>query len=355
MREHGDPKAHRAKLARKADDEARRGSLGDLCKGYVEHLRVLGKTSARSVECSLELHVKEAAPKLWKTAAAAVTSEDVADILAAIVKAKHGRQYNKMRSYLFAAYRWGASSALEPRHKAAEGKRFALATNPVSLVPRVGEWDRAGDRALTDDELAHYLRAVDALDDVQGAALRFLLILGCQRIVQVLRAPWAAYDFENRTLLLRDPKGRGAARDHLLPLSASALEIIAPYQSLNRGAPGPFSSDGTRTVDASTLSRRVAEISTTLHTEHEIPRFALRDLRRTAETTMARLGVSKDVRAHLLSHGRASGVQAKHYDRYGYLPEKIAALATWETHLRGLREDRPKRGAKIVAIGSRRA
>jgi hypothetical protein len=41
--------------------------------------------------------------------------------------------------------------------------------------------------------------------------------------------------------------------------------------------------------------------------------FQLRDIRRTAETMLAGLGVSKDVRAHLLSHG-LGGMQNQHYD-----------------------------------------
>ena len=58
----------------------------------------------------------------------------------------------------------------------------------------------------------------------------------------------------------------------------------------------------------------------------------LRDIRRTSETMMAGMGVSKDVRAQLLSHG-LSGVQAAHYDRYEYITEKRNALEAWESHL----------------------
>lgn len=63
--------------------------------------------------------------------------------------------------------------------------------------------------------------------------------------------------------------------------------------------------------------------------------FQLRDVRRTCETMLAELGVSRDVRAQLLSHG-ISGVQAQHYDRYAYMTEKSAALASWEGHLKSI-------------------
>ncbi len=69
----------------------------------------------------------------------------------------------------------------------------------------------------------------------------------------------------------------------------------------------------------------------------EGPSFLFRDIRRTAETEMAGLGFSVDLRGQLLSHG-LGGVQAVHYDRHSYLPEKKAALEKWERHLEGQEE-----------------
>lgn len=40
---------------------------------------------------------------------------------------------------------------------------------------------------------------------------------------------------------------------------------------------------------------------------------------------MAALGVSKDIRAQVQSHG-LGGIQARHYDRHEYMFEKRAAL-----------------------------
>ena len=60
--------------------------------------------------------------------------------------------------------------------------------------------------------------------------------------------------------------------------------------------------------------------------------FNLRDIRRTCETMLAGVGISRDTRAQLLSHG-LSGVQAAHYDRHTYTDEKRAALIAWEQRL----------------------
>ena len=81
-------------------------------------------------------------------------------------------------------------------------------------------------------------------------------------------------------------------------------------------------------IDTGTPGKRVKEISEAMGGES----FDLRDIRRTAETHLAKIGVIQDIRAQLLSHG-ISGVQARHYDRHGYEKEKRAALERWEDYL----------------------
>src|SRR5690606_33388725 len=170
-------------------------------------------------------------------------------------------------------------------------------------------------------------KELERLPVVQRATLRFNLALCCQRTRQLLRADWPAFNFAEKTLLLKDAKGRGGSRDHLLPLTAFALDQLKALRELNGLAEcgSPFTSDGMRRLVLDTLSHAVAGISDKLEKEHEVPPLQLRDLRRTAETALQRLGVDKEVRAHLLSHGRTTGVQGKHYERYNFLPEKRAA------------------------------
>ena len=79
-----------------------------------------------------------------------------------------------------------------------------------------------------------------------------------------------------------------------------------------------------------TVAGLVEEIEKAMLAADELERgpFSMRDLRRTAETHMAALGVSSDVRAQIQSHG-LGGIQARHYDRHDYMPEKRAALKQW--------------------------
>ena len=60
--------------------------------------------------------------------------------------------------------------------------------------------------------------------------------------------------------------------------------------------------------------------------------FRLGDIRRTAETMLASLGFSLDLRGQLLSHG-LGGVQNRHYDKHDYMPEKLKMLKAWEAHI----------------------
>ena len=144
------------------------------------------------------------------------------------------------------------------------------------------------------------------------------------------------------TVTLHDMKGRTAVkRPHVVPMTKLALVQIAAMREDRDESPGPFSLDGKRTIAIETLSKAVRAISNELRLEdleknrEQMPPLRMGDLRRTCETLLAQHGVTKDVRAQLLSHG-LTGVQEKHYDRNLYLTEKRQALQRWERVLKGL-------------------
>ena len=349
QRETGDVKQHRAEEKRRQDVERRRGSLEQLLAAYVEHLRAEARNdSASDAETIFRKHVVRPFPSIAGKKANEVTGDDIRAILAKMIKAGITRQVNKARAYLGAAFSFGSEADHDPRTVARDGVLFAIKANPVSLVPVIREFERTLERALSDDELLEFWKGLDKLPKIQAATLRFNLALACQRPTQLLRADWPDFDFVMNTLLLRDTKGRGGSRDHLLPLPAFALEQLKPLRQINKEAAGPFSSDGKRRLSVDTLTRAVSDISAKLE-KRKIPAFQQRDLRRTAETMLQKMGIDREVRAHLLSHGRSVGVQGKHYERYDFLKEKRAALEKWEDHLRRVID--PNWKAAVVAIG----
>lgn len=216
---------------------------------------------------------------------------------------------------------------------------------------RVQEFERVSERALSANELAAYWRHLDQVSNATVRTfLRVALLLGGQRIAQLARLRDTDINLESRIITLQDSKGRdGKPRDHLLPLTERVQQILADAPQVGSAEGWIFTTAGRASLRPETVSTAVAEYSAWLEKNASIKPFSARDLRRTCETRLAELGVSKQVRAQLLSHG-ISGVQAKHYDCYEYLPEKREALTRWEAYLQGLLD--PER--KIVHLATRK-
>jgi integrase len=333
VREGIDPKAKEREDAEEAhravEQEARRGSLGQLLGAYVAALRAQGKVSAGSIEMLFNRAVVKPFPGLVARKAADIAPEDIQQILARLVKKGITRDMNVCRSYLRAAFQFGSEQDFDPATLARDGVAFQLKTNPVILIPRKAEFDRVRDRVVTDEELRDLWWALEERSPPARNAIRLALVLGGQRMTQLLRARWQDLDEAAGTLVLRDPKGRGPVRDHLLPVSEWAGELLAEQRAIGSGTGHVFEASRGRVPGLNTVSALVGQLAAGKG-------FQLRDLRRTAETRLARLRVDKETRAQLLSHGRTTGVQNKHYDRWHYLDEKRAALSVWEHHLRAV-------------------
>lgn len=81
--------------------------------------------------------------------------------------------------------------------------------------------------------------------------------------------------------------------------------------------------------------------------------WRLHDLRRTAATGMAELGIAPHIVEAVLNHvSGARGGVAGIYNRAAYADEKRAALERWANHVEGLVTDR---GAKVADIKTERA
>lgn len=362
----GDVKDHLQAIERADEIERRKGSFGQLLDAYTESLEQASKQSTAQVRGIFKRHVTKPFPRLVKMKANEIEPGDIQEILAKMINAGIKRQVNVTRSYLRAAFTFGGKADHDPRRTAKVGVLFGLKINPVIPVPRIEEYENVGERVLDEGELRAYWKALDALPLVQRATLRFNLALACQRPSQLLRAGTDAFDFEANTLLIRDSKGRGDTRDHLLPLTRFALEQIKPLRQINADAPTLFTVDSKRkakdkteaepkqrTMALETLSHAVSEVSAKLTKEKKIPTFQMRDLRRTCETMMQGLKIDREIRAHLLSHGRTGGVQGKHYERHDYIDEKRNALNKWARHIERILD--PDQKAKVVQIRGKAA
>ncbi len=344
-----------AAAAAKAEAERQaRYTLRALCEAYVSHLERAGKTkSATETRSAFKCHVLPHG-EIADTPARDVTPHQIAALVRKVREAGKERAAGILRSYLLAAFN-AAKRAPFDSALPADLISFSIEHNPVDAIPAIPV--KRGDRTLSAGELrayvGHLLRVGDADafgPELADSALLLALYAGGQRIAQLLRAKVGDFDPDTATLRLWDGKGkRTTAREHLLPLgpnaAALAHELVERAQRIERAranasgrAPDPagrwlFSTHGRIPMTETTPGKRAAEISASMGGEP----FDLRDIRRTVETMLAGLGISKDTRAQLLSHG-ISGVQAAHYDRHTYTDEKRAALVAWEARLDAIRQ-----------------
>jgi integrase len=316
--------------ATRLDAEARkRYTLCSLCESYASHLEAKGKVgSARDCRSVFRCHVAKARQDLSETPARDVTADDIAALVRAVQEQGKTRTAGILRSYLLAAFN-AASRARYDSTLPAVLIGFGVTTNPAAVIPSIPV--RAGTRTLSAAELRVYLS--ELTDTLTDQSLLLEILSGGQRINQLLRAKVCDWTPETATLRLWDGKGkRSTPREHLLPLAPRAAALVSSLVERARAlAPEStmlFSTYGLAQMDATTTGKRLKAISTAMGGEA----FTLRDIRRTCETMLAGMGISKDTRAQLLSHG-ISGVQAVHYDRHEYMNEKRAALDAWEQRI----------------------
>jgi integrase len=214
-------------------------------------------------------------------------------------------------------------SALRKLFNWAEG-RYGLSGNPCHRVEMPGT-ETSRDRILTDDELAAVWRAATEMGGHFGSVVQLLVLTG-QRRNEVAGMEWRELDLDAK--LWKLPRGRVKNDNgHDVPLSERALAIIESTPRIS-GRNLLFTTTGKTPVSA--FSKAKAKIDKASGVED----WTLHDLRRTAASGMARLGVSLPVIEKILNHSSGSfrGVVGV-YQRHSYADEKRAALDLWGAHV----------------------
>ena len=348
-----------AEAAKAEADRQARYTLRALCDAYLSALERAGKgKSAAGARSLFKCHIDQ---DTANKSARAVTAHEVAALVRRVREAGKERAAGVLRSYLSAAFN-AAKRAPFDSALPADLIPFGIEHNPVDAIPAIAV--QRGDRTLSSAELRAYIGHLLSIGHETGpelsdTALLLALYAGGQRMAQLLRAKVGDFDQDTATLRLWDGKGkRTQPREHLLPLAPHAAGMVAALVERAKARETDrakhaglwlFSTHGRVAMNPETVSNRAAEVCAGIGGEP----FNLRDIRRTVETMLAGLGISKDTRAQLLSHG-ISGVQAAHYDRHAYTDEKRAALVAWEARLDALRQAE-RTPSNVVRLGQRAA
>jgi integrase len=304
-----------ARVAAKEEKELQKVlTLRSLCTIYSDGLKAKGKQKSGTDSFSaFKCHVFTT--KFADLPAKDITSEDISEILRAVLESGFKTTARVTRNYLSAAFNQAMKVRFDPTLPVAL-KPFKIISNPVTVIPRIRS--PKGKRNLSAKELKEYLLFLT--DSPVDALLKMHLFTGTQRIAQLARITENDYKPDIEAIELLDPKGRrDEPREHLVPLAPKGLALL---KSMPKGERHFFYST------ARDAGERVSEISKAMGGDS----FDMRDLRRTCETMLSSMKIIKELRGQLLSHG-IHGVQDEIYDKYKYLPEKLEILTKWESKL----------------------
>lgn len=213
-------------------------------------------------------------------------------------------------------------------------------TSPVAaLKPLIREVAR--DRWLTDDEIVSFWRGCEA-EGYPFEQFGKLLLLTGQRLREISDMRWSELDLEKATLTLKGSRTKNGML-HVLPLSPQVVDILS---AMPRFLDSDYVFTTTGTTSISGFGRFKQRLDVFVGMDAEDWRF--HDLRRTAATNMAIMGVQPHIIEAVLNHktGIVSGVAAV-YNRYAYVDEKREALERWAAHVTELITDRVIGAARI--------
>lgn len=321
---------------RKEREEADSKTFAALAQRYLaEHARRHKKPkSIEEDERNLRLHVL---PAWGSRPFAAIARRDMIALAEELVTGGKPVLANRVQALVSSIFSFAIDADL-------------IDVNPVSRLRKRGV-ENCKTRVLTDEEI-RLLWGCAVLPPVSrpvGLVLRLCLLTGlrggeatglCMAEVENLDDP------ERAALTIKGERTKNG-RVHHVPLAPLAVETVRELMSLTAGAPA---------CEANALGVAMRRMSDKLPDKPGAETWRAdpptpHDLRRTAATRLAGLGVPGEDVSAILNHVRQD-VTGKHYDQYSRAREKRSALATWAAALGRILD--PK-SAEVVPLRNGRA
>jgi integrase len=293
-------------------------SFGHEVQRYLDRKRAAMKPRAFE---EVERHLTNHAAPLQRLRLGEIDRRIIAARLGEIETASGPVARNRVRSSLSAFFGWAVTEGL-------------LDANPVQGTAKLDEGG-SRERTLTPEELREVWRGLDAEPNAQFADIVRLLVLTGQRREEVGGLRRSEIE---RGLIVLPPERTKNSRQHEVPLSHQAKAILE-RQPKRKGRDFVFGigelgfsgwSDCKARLDQALLAAR----RKTNRKAKAMPDWRLHDLRRTAATGMAELGVQPYIIEAVLNHvsGHKAGV-AGIYNRAKYAEEMRTALQRWADYV----------------------
>ena len=254
---------------------------------------------------------------------------------------KHYETASRMRTLASQVFRFGIANGYCKRDMAADLK--GALTSPSSK-PRPGLIDPVA--------VGKLCRAIDGYTGkgpLVRSALR-LLSLTLLRPGEVAKAEWSEIDFDSRIWTISAAKMK-MRRDHQVPLSQQALDVLAEVKAINGNRRYVFATYEDKPLSGNTFNTALRIMGYDTQNEHCAHGF-----RTTASTLLneERGADGKpvwhpDVIELQLAHVDADNIRAT-YNRAQYWPDRVRLMQHWAGRL-----DRLRAGAQVVTLSRRDA
>jgi integrase len=288
-------------------------TFGELAEQYLELHAKRKKRSWREDERMIR---RELMPEWGSLLSKDIQRRDLIGILDRIMDRGAPTTANRTRALVSKMFNFGI-------------ERQLVSHNPVFGVSKPAP-ERRRDRFLSEDEIRTLWNHLAAEGSVMARTF-MVRLLTAQRGVEVMSMRWEDLDDSWWTIPAGVVKNK---MQHHVPLSRQTRQVIDSLRPLNGRAEwvfaSPKKSDRPITWPVWTCRRLCDRIGF---------RFVPHDLRRTAATHMARMGVQRIVLAKILNHAD-NGVTAI-YDRSTYDREKQEALTMWGDRVEMIVRSRP--------------
>jgi integrase len=261
-----------------------------------------------------------------------ITRRDVRELLDGIKDRGAPIMANRALSYVGKMFAWAVDVDI-------------LTASPCAGLKKLSR-EKSRDRVLTDDELRLVWRGADAMGWPYGPIVQ-MLILTLQRREEVSAMHRKELRGDEWVLPASRSKNNVAT---VVPLSSAVRELLDGLPTIGKSG-FVFTVDGDKPFSGFGYAKmQLDEEIARLNGGKPLAPWVLHDLRRTAASALARLGVQQQVVEKLLNHvsGSLKGV-AGIYNRFDYAPERRAALEKWSTHVMGLIKGRDK-SPKVIAF-----
>jgi integrase len=229
---------------------------------------------------------------------------------------------------------------------------WALSRDIVETLPTAGverpTKEKARDRTLSDSELKNVWCAASKVGFPFGPLVQLLILTACRR-GEIATLRWSEVDLDLAVITLPAERVKNGVR-HEIPLSAPAIAIL---KSLPRTNGSAFVLTTNGEAASSDFGKKKRKLDALL--PPDTPHWSLHDLRRTAATGMAKLGIGLPVIEKCLNHvgGSFSGIVAV-YQRHEFVEEKRHAFDAWATFVTDLVSDQRRQKNVVRLRGGRR-